>query len=492
MIENPTEKQSLRSLVIETKPVRWKDMGFIQQDDFKDLPAEARLKLKQSIISNEFTQPFYVWQDKKGELYCLDGKHRVMILEELQAENYMIPEQLPATFIRCKSKKEAARLVLVYSSIYAKITQQGLFDFIEMYDLQYDKLIEQVDIPEFSLDRFEQKFNLHGVDDGEESEVEQAEPVFVSVGDIFEINNHRVACGSFSNPELVNALMQGRKARILNCDPPYNLPSNFFSNLNHKDFAMAHGEMTDQQFVDFLAAIMTAAIDNSVAGAIHYIFMDWRHAWHITEAGRRVYGSAIPKQMCVWNKDLMANGSFYRSKHELCFVFSNHQAKALWNKDLIDHGGCYKDDNELVFIFKAGDDDVKHLSHLELADRVRSNVWDYPSATSLRSPERYELKNHPTPKPVQMIADAILDTTNKNDIVIDWFLGSGTCLISCDQTGRACYGTEIEPLYVQQMIQRYINYCEKQGKEIIFKHTNGSLTLKDFINAKSRPSEKNN
>lgn len=488
-----TEKQGLKSRVIKTALVNWRELQFIQQNDFKDLLPEAAQKLKASIVANNFTQPFYVWQEETtGIIFCLDGKHRTKMLEELMTEGYDVPYLLPATFIQCESKQEAARLVLIYSSIYAKITQQGLFDFIQLYELEYDNIRHQMDIPEFSTDRFEQKFDLFQTGEAEIKEVEDNGELIVKEGDLFELNGHRLICSSFQDHLSLEKLMYGKKGRILNCDPPYNLPSNFFSNLDHKNFAMGGGEMTDDEFVYFLATIMQAAIMHTVPGAIHYIFMDWRHVWHITEAAKRVYGSAIPKQMCVWNKDLMANGSFYRSKHELCFVFSNEQAKALWNKDLLDYGGFYKDNNELVFIFKAADDDVKHLSHLELKDRIRSNVWDYKSATSLASPERFELKNHPTPKPVQMIADAILDTTNQKDIVIDWFLGSGTALIACDQTDRLCYATELEPKFIQSSIKRYISHCQKTGKDINFNHLNGSLTLNDFTNGKSGSSEKNN
>lgn len=484
-----TPVSPLKSRVIKTDLINWKEFQFIQQDNFKDLPQEAKDKLKASILANNFTQPFYVWQeDNTGIIYCLDGKHRTIILDELRAEGYDIPYLLPATFIDCVDKKEAARLVLIYSSIYAKISQKGLFDFVEEYELNFSEIKDTIDIPDLSIERFEQKFDLFDITGGEEPEViVDDEDLIVKPGDLFEINGHRIICGSFTDEDTVNLLMDGEKARILNCDPPYNLPANFFTNKDekrHKDFAMGAGEMTDDEFVWFLQSIMETAQTHTLPGAIHYIFMDWRHVWHMMEAGRKVYGSPIPKQMCVWNKDMMANGSFYRAKHELCFVFSSPQAKSLWNNDMLDNGGFYKNNEELVFIFKNGDE--KHLSHLELKDRIRTNVWNYPSATSMANPDRYELKNHPTPKPVQMIADSILDTTNEGDIVIDWFLGSGTCLIACEQTNRRCYATEIEPKYVQGDIKRYINYCTKRDININLRHINGDLNLTSFTNENKR------
>lgn len=475
----------IKSRIIKTIPIKWKDLEFIQQENFKEWINDGDTKLIESILKYQFVDPFKVWEHE-GKLFCLDGKHRYLDLLHVIELGHIVPEELPATFVHCENVKEAAELVLVYSSAYAKITQQGLFDFVSNFDLDLSSMKEVINIQDFSMERFEQKFDLFDTQKGEEPHVEvEDKNIIVGPGDVFQLNGHRVICGSFTSEEDVNLLMNGDLARIVNCDPPYNLPANFFTNKDeqrHKDFAMASGEMTDEEFVQFLALIMTTSVNNSVPGAIHYIFMDFRHSWHMTEAARRVYGNPQPKQVCVWEKDLFANGSFYRAQHELCFIFSDEKAKALWQKDLLDEGGeFYKDNNEWCFIFKNGEA-AKHLSHLELKNRIRSNVWKYPSATSMANPDRFELKNHPTPKPVVMIADAILDTTNENDIVIDWFLGSGTCLIACEHTRRRGRFTEIEPMYIQSAIIRYINYCNKRSIDVNFTHLNGNLTLNDFAN----------
>lgn len=443
--------QPFQSRVIKTELIDWRKLQFIQQENFKEIDDSAKERLANSLESNHFTQPFYVWEDPRDSvIYCLDGKHRTIVLEWMAENGKKIPQKLPATFIKCKNKQEAAKLVLIYSSIYAKISQQGLHDFLDIFELDYEDLREELDLPEFSFERFEQKFDLFEVNGEEEEEIIiEDEEAYVKAGDIFQINGHRIACGSFDNEELIKELMGGKKARIVNCDPPYNIPMRTITNTERRDFAMGVGEMNDEQFVEFLSTVMQRSVENTVSGSIHYIFMDWRHVWHITEAAKKNYDSYMPKQMCVWTKDNMGNGSFYRPKHELCFIF------------------------------KSGADS-KHLSHMEMKDRIRTNVWTYPSSTSIKNPDRFELKNHPTPKPVAMISDAILDTTNPKDIVIDWFLGSGTCLIASEKTNRLCYATEIDPLYVQLSIQRYVKHCEKNNIEINFEHLNGELTLQSF------------
>ena len=452
------DKVKITSRVLKTENINWRELAFIQQDNFKELSSEDMNKLKASLVTNNFIQPFYVWEDADGIRYCLDGKHRTKAQEELISEGVDVPYTLPATFIDCKDKKEAARLVLIFSSFYAKITQKGLFDFKELYDLDMIELKGMMNLPEFSMPRFEQKFDLFGINETNENddlieELPDDELIIVNKGDIFRLGRHRLACGSFKDLDIVSELMGGLKARIINTDPPYNLPADYIGNVEekvHEDFIEGHGEMTDDEFVDFLAKVMRTSCDNSNDGSIHYIFMDFRHTWHMGEASKRIYGTPEPKQMCVWAKDMIAMGSFYRAQHELCFV--------------------YKSGNE------------KHVSHLDLSDRIRSNVWKYPSAISVANPDRHQIKNHPTPKPVQMIADAILDTTNDGDIVIDWFLGSGTALIACEKTKRRCFATELNIRYVQQIIKRYIKYCRNNDYEPEVEHLNGNLTLKDFEN----------
>lgn len=450
----------LSSRVLKTENVNWRDFKFIQQEGFKDLESDAAHRLKASILANNFTQPFYVWEDPdNGTIFCLDGKHRTKMLEELITEGHNIPYLLPATFIHCENKKEAAKLVTIYSSIYARVSQQGLFDFMKEYELDFSELREQMDLPEFSIDRFEQKFDLFDINESDDQEEDIPEvsndQVIVIPGDHFRIGNHQLVCCDFRMNEKLGLIFEDNKARIILTDPPYNLSADEIGNkgeVQHEDFAMGSGEMSDKEFVIFLQDIMKTSCKYSLNGSIHFIFIDWRHVWHMTEAARFIYGSPEPKQLCVWNKDIMANGSFYRAKHELCFIFK--------------HG------------------EEKHLSHIDLIDRIRTNVWDYPSGHSMKNPDRDQLKNHPTPKPVKMLADAIMDTTNQGDIVADFFLGSGSTLIACEKTKRKCIATEIEPKHVQTTILRYFTYCSKNGISPIFEHLNGSLTKDDFINGK--------
>jgi DNA modification methylase len=114
----------------------------------------------------------------------------------------------------------------------------------------------------------------------------------------------------------------------------------------------------------------------------------------------------------------------------------------------------YRSQHELLPLFKKGT--ASHVNNVELGKRGRwrSNVWTYPGASSLGSDARRGLKDHPTVKPTAMLEDALLDLTNRGDLVIDPFLGSGSTLIAAEKTGRVCRGVELDPLYVDVIIRR--------------------------------------
>lgn len=470
-------KSILESRIDKLALVEWQKMKFIQSDEFKISTEEEYAKVSQSLLNNNFISPFYVWQDEQGDIWCMDGKRRETVLSRIKKEGGIkvdgvlreleIPNELPALFIQAPSKEAAAKLVLQYSSSFGTITQEGLYGFLNEYNISYDDIKFEINLAEFSMPRFEQKFDMFGLGDDETNEeqdqaIELGDDIEITVktGDLFQLGNHRLLCGSCLDDEVIKKLMQGEKARILCTDPPYNLPYSEFGGKGkqqHTDFAMAAGEMSDDEFVAFIAHVMRVACEHSVDGAIHGIFMDFRHSWHMGEAARQVYGSPEPKQICVWDKISFANGSFYRAQHEFCYFYKFGKAK--------------------------------HLSHLELKDRIRTNVWKYAGANSFANPDRERegrkssigaLADHPTPKNSEMIADWILDLTNENDIVLEPFSGSGTCIIAGERTKRKVYATELEPKYVQSTILRYIKMLKKEGKPVEFKHLNGNLTLDDF------------
>ncbi len=110
--------------------------------------------------------------------------------------------------------------------------------------------------------------------------------------------------------------------------------------------------------------------------------------------------------------------------------------------------------HEFIFVYKNGKD--KHINNIELGvnGRYRTNVWDYAGVNTFGG-ERHNLVMHPTVKPVELIKDAILDASNRGDIILDSFLGSGSTLIAAEMCKRVCYGIELEAKYIDTAIRRF-------------------------------------
>ena len=258
-------------------------------------------------------------------------------------------------------------------------------------------------------------------------EIAPGKPAVTRLGDIWELGNHRIMCGDARDRSALDLLMNGEVAQMIFTDPPYNVKVDGHicgsGSVKHREFAMASGEMSKGEFTAFLDEVLTNMARVSSDGSIHYVCMDWRHIGELLDAGENAYSEL--KNLVVWNKDSGGMGTFYRSKHELVFVFKNGTAAHINNFGLGEKG------------------------------RYRTNVWDYAGVNSLKKGRDEELAMHPTVKPVAMVADAIRDCSSRSGPVLDAFSGSGTTIIAAERTGRRCYAMELDPLYVDVAIRRW-------------------------------------
>jgi DNA modification methylase len=251
-----------------------------------------------------------------------------------------------------------------------------------------------------------------------------AKPI-VQLGDVFALGEHRIICGDATDPAALAILMpENDKARLILTDEPYNVPvAGHVTSGAHREFLMASGEMTDAEFRVFNTAWIGASLPHLRDGGLFATFIDWRGYPAVVAAALQL--DLAPFNLIVWAKTNAGMGSLYRSQHELLPLFKKGKAPHLNNVELGKNG------------------------------RWRSNLWTYPGASSLGSEAREGLQHHPTVKPVAMLEDALLDMTERGDIVIDPFLGSGSTLIACEKTGRRCRGLELDPAYVQVILRRY-------------------------------------
>jgi DNA modification methylase len=257
------------------------------------------------------------------------------------------------------------------------------------------------------------------------------EPV-TKLGDLWLLGKHRVICGNSLRELVYRELLGSRRAAMVFTDPPFNVRIDGHATGNgairHREFAMASGEMSEAEFVSFLNSCFRILAGYSANNSVHYICMDWRHAGDIIAAGMQNYDE-FPN-LCVWVKNQGGMGSFYRSQHELVFVFRRGKGS--------------------------------HRNNIQLGQfgRNRTNVWQYPGIQTLskQSEEGNLLALHPTVKPIAMVADAILDCSARGEVVLDAFLGSGTTLMAAERVGRICCGIEIDPIYVDVAIRRWQKY----------------------------------
>lgn len=268
-------------------------------------------------------------------------------------------------------------------------------------------------------------------------------------GDLWILGEHRLLCGDCLQPESWQRLMQGDRARLCVTDPPYNVPiAGHVSSSGHREFAMASGEMSPAEFTDFLSRAMQQAVDHSVDGSLHLIAMDHRHLRELYAACDPLYSEQL--NLIVWTKTNAGMGSLYRSRHELFALFKIGTRSHINNICLGKHG------------------------------RSRSNVWTYPGANTFRKGRRKDLDDHPTVKPLALVADAILDLSNPGDVVIDGFGGSGTLLLAAGHTRRRARVMEIDPLYVDVAIRRWEAFTGRQatleGTDTTFRQVSAERT----------------
>jgi DNA modification methylase len=293
-------------------------------------------------------------------------------------------------------------------------------------DNDFDVTITGFEIPDIDLVLSTPNVNADQADVFEGPVTSKA---ITQIGDLWQLGRHRILCGSSLLQESYSTLMAKRRAAIVFTDPPYNVVIDGHASGNgkvhHREFQMASGEMSQFEFVSFITASLRLMARFSTPGSIHFVCMDWRHMEELLTAGKQIYDSLI--NLCVWVKNNGGMGSFYRSRHELIFVFRNGNGKHRNNVQLGRYG------------------------------RNRTNVWEYPGVNTLskQTDEGSLLALHPTVKPVALVADALLDCSSRGDIVLDGFLGSGSTLIAAERTGRHCHGVEIDPVYVDTAIRRW-------------------------------------
>ena len=415
------------------------DEVVIPENLSKKHPKKQIKKLVRAIIKLGYANPIIITDD----MVLISGYGRILAAQELGMT------EIPAVVLSNVTETDANALRLLdnrlaedsewnFSVLKSEIEKLLKLDF-ELEDVGFEPL----DYDKLLYEEQEEK-TTHEKEQDDASWLDANIPAIVKSGDLYRLGDHFVYCEDSLCEQSYEIVMQGETAQIVVTDPPYNCKINgFVCNTRHKEFAMASGEMSNEQFAGFLNTILKNLHNFSSDGSLHYIFIDWRGINTLLTEGLKTYSELL--NILVWNKGVGGQGALYRSQHELIPVFK-----------------------------KKG----KHQNNIKLGKygRYRTNILDYPGVRAINPASLELLKLHPTVKSVPLIHDLILDTSSQNDIVLDCFGGSGSTLIAAERCKRRARLIEIDPHYCDVIIYRWQKETGKTAKFVKnFKAKNGEI-----------------
>lgn len=372
-------------------------------------PGDAEYeKIKNSISEFGYCEPVIV----NSDMTIIGGHQRVTVLQDL---GYT---EIDCVVIEIDKTKEKA-LNIALNKITGEWNKELLADLIkDLQDSDFD-----IGFTGFEPPEIEQLFNsVHDkkiTEDDFDIDKELEKPNVAKQGDVWCLGSHRVICGDSTLPETYERLMDGKKANMVLTDPPYNV------NVEETAGKIKNDNMDSESFYKFLFAAFVNMEQSMEADASIYVFhadtegLNFRKAF--VDAGFYLSGC------CIWKKNSLVLGrSPYQWQHEPC-LFG-------WKK-----GG----------------------KHNWYSDRKQTTIWEYdrPKAS----------KDHPTMKPVALMAYPIQNSCMSNCIVLDPFLGSGSTLIACEQTNRICYGIELDEKFVDVIVRRFIEQSGSDDKVFVIR-----------------------
>lgn len=336
----------------------------------------------------------------------ISGHQRLNVLK------YLNVDEIECVTVEMNETEEKA-LNIAMNKVSGEWNEQLLADLI--VDLQ--SVDFNVDLTGFEAPEVEQLFskvyNKKIKEDDFDVDSELANPTIARTGDIWFLGDHRVICGDATLPETYEHLMAGKKANMVLTDPPYNV------DVEETAGKIKNDNMSDDKFYQFLFAAFVNMEQNMEQDASIYVFhadtqgLNFRKAFK--DAGFYLSGC------CIWKKNALVLGrSPYQWQHEPCLFGWKLNGKHLW-----------------------------------YSDRKQTTIWEYdrPKAS----------KEHPTMKPIALMAYPIQNSSMSHCIILDPFLGSGSTLMACQQTDRICYGIELDEKFVDVIVKRYISECGSEG-----------------------------
>jgi len=382
---------------IEKKNV--KDLLPADYNPRKDLqPGDPEYeKLKRSIEQFGYVEPV-IWNKQTGRV--VGGHQRLKVLIDSGIT------EVDVVVVDMNTEKEKALNIALNKISGEWDTDKLALVIADLQGADFDVSLTGFD-PEELDDLFRDDVKDGVKEDDFDVEAELGKPVFSKAGDLWMLGEHRLLCGDSTKPETYELLMNGKKAQLVVTDPPYNV--------DYKGTAgkIKNDKMAEDQFEQFLLAAYSQMYESMTDDASIYVFHSDSHGLAFRkafeEAGFYLSGC------CIWKKQSLVLGrSPYQWQHE-----------------------------PVLFGWK------KKGKHQWYTGRKESTIWEFDK------PKKNA--DHPTMKPVALVAYPIMNSTMTGCLVLDPFGGSGSTLIACEQTGRICYTVELDEKFCDVIVKRYID-----------------------------------
>ena len=410
------------------------------QEDFKKSDPDKLSKLQMLIITRGFKYSFKVWKDNEGKLWIIDAHQRRKALLALRNYGFEIPD-IPYEEIQASNKKEAVEEIAAYNSEFAQKNPDTLLfnkynitsDDLDKFNLGYEVKKTDFSIGGDKLFSPESEITEIQEDGADFTSIDGNVDVFSQPGDIYLLGNNRLMCGDCRSTKDVQALMNGRLADMILTDPPYNVN---YEGGNDDKMTIQNDSMENDLFFRFLKSVFDVMYKVVKPGGSYYVF----HADSEGENFRRAIREAGFKiaQCCIWVKDNFVMGrQDYQWKHEPCLYGWKKGAAHYWN-----------------------------------SDRKQTTIWNFDKPKANRI--------HPTMKPIALMAYPITNSTKNGELIVDFFSGSGSTIMACQQTDRIGYGMEIDPKYVTATVRRFMGMFPQQEIQLI---RNGKLLSEEETKA---------
>ena len=329
-------------------------------------------------------------------------------------------------------------------------------------DLNFDVSIAGFDIDDFDFTQEDIEFQEDDYDvDSHIPEIPKAK-----YGDIYQLGEHIVMCGDSTNPEDIEKLTGGEIMDLCVTDPPYNVN---YGSINESGYGkerengnkILNDNMDDESFYYFLLAFYEQMLRVLKEGGAYYIFHSDTEGYNFRKALRDAGG--VVKQNLIWVKNALVLGrQDYQWKHEPCLYGWKEGAGHYFIEDRT---------QTTVFEDKA---DLDKLSKEELKEMIEEILADKMPTTVIHEDKPLKNDIHPTMKPIRLVSRLIKNSSKAGEKVIDFFGGSGSTLISCEHLGRKCYTIELDPKYVDVIIDRWETLTGKVAIKINETYTTNS------------------